>query len=184
MTFSPSVLVTDDALEMMRTAGLAALPSETGGILVGFRTEDQVVVTRATVVPDADSSRRDYMLRKQRASLTFIWLQAIAGPVAGYVGDWHTHPADVPASSTDIASLERIAAAATDLVALLVLPSSVGEPKPPYAYVGVRLSSRRFTRRRGTLTQSAPLRSTRRSADELERQAEAALREPKEESSP
>src|SRR6478672_9530103 len=138
MTCRSPVIVSQDAIVTMHAAGTAALPSETGGILIGFRTEDQVVVTRAIVVADEGSSRRSYVRRERRAQRALTHVLESAPSVAGYIGEWHTHPADQPPSRTDIESLEQIAAAASDLVALIVLPFEAGEPRPPHAYVGAR----------------------------------------------
>lgn len=175
MTFSPSVVVTDEAMNIMLTAGLAALPRETGGILAGFRTEDQVVVTQAAVVPDDGSSRRDYQLLEHRASDELNRLKADAAQVVGFVGDWHTHPADVPPSSTDIASLKLVAGAADDLVALIVLPFDHGEPRPAHVRVGCRLGSGRLTRRSRVAIYHASLSTTDITASDLERSAAAGL---------
>jgi len=175
VTFSPSIVVTDEAMEVMLTAGLAALPRETGGILVGFRTEDQVVVTRAAVVPDVGSSGREYRLLKARASDELTRLQVGTAHVLGYVGDWHTHPADVPPSCTDLATLELIAAAAGDIVALIVLPFDRVAPRSTHARIGLRLASTRPTRRAQVAIHHAPLTTTSTTADNLERCAEACL---------
>ncbi|WP_442972238.1 Mov34/MPN/PAD-1 family protein [Rhodococcus sp. WAY2] len=164
----------------MHAAGAAALPRETGGILIGFRTEDQIVVTRAIVIADERSTRRAYLRRERRAQLALTSILASAHSVIGYVGEWHTHPADQPPSHTDIESLKQIAAATSDLVALIVLPFEVAEPRPPHAYVGVhqRPESPRSSRRTRTWPASIAMATT--SADELERWAAATQLEPKE----
>ena len=166
-------------MDIMLTAGLAALPCETGGILAGFRTEDQVVVTRAAVVPDVGSSRREYQLHKQSATEELARLKVSAAPVVGFVGDWHTHPADMPPSSIDIASLGLVARATGDLVALVVLPFHQGEPRPAHVRVGRRLRSARLNRRAQVTIHHTPLTTTRITAVDLERSAEIALK-PKE----
>ncbi|MGW6695088.1 Mov34/MPN/PAD-1 family protein [Rhodococcus sp. NPDC054953] len=171
MTFSPSVVVTDEAMHVMLTAGLTALPREIGGILAGFRAEDQVVVTRAAVVTDAGSSRRDYQLLKHHAADELTRLKAGAAPVVGFVGDWHTHPADVPPSSIDIASLEVVARAAGDMVALIVLPFADGKPRPAHGRVGCRLGSSRLIRRAQVSIHYAPISTTNTTASDLERSA-------------
>lgn len=170
MTFAPSVVITNAALDVIRIAGAAALPRETGGILAGFRTEDQVVVTRALVVPDDASSRRDYTLRTAPASRELEQLTVSTVPVVGYVGDWHTHPADSPPSRLDITSLERIASASSDLVALIVLTFRQGDPQAPHARVGRRTSHNVVGRRRAT-TWPAPITTTKANAEYLERSA-------------
>ncbi len=176
MNFSPSVIITDEAMDIMLTAGLAELPYETGGILAGFRTEDQVVVTRAAIVPDVGSSRHDYQLQKQSATEELARLKVGTSAVVGFVGDWHTHPADVPPSSIDVTSLEFVARSAGDLVALVVLPFHQGEPRPVHVRVGRQLGSARLNRRARVTIHHAPLTITSVKAEDLERSAESALK--------
>lgn len=171
MSFSPSVVITDEAMDVIVSAGLTALPRETGGILVGFRSEDQVVVTRAVVVPDASSSRRSYRLRKRRAVDELAKLQADAHPIAGFVGDWHTHPADEPPSRTDITSLKQVAESARDLVALIVLPFNDGDPRPAHARIGCKLGPARSLRKAEVSIHNAVLTTTEITAQELEHSA-------------
>lgn len=171
-TFSP-VVVAKEAMNVMLNAGREALPRETGGILAGFRTENQVVVTRAMVVTDSHSSRHGYLLQKTRASEELARTKEGATQVVGYVGDWHTHPADSPPSSTDITSFEAVAAAAGDLVALIVVPFDSGKPRPAHARVGRRVGVTRLTRRVRAVTQAVPVTTSDFNGNELERRAEA-----------
>lgn len=171
-SFSPSVVVAEQALDMMQAAGSAALPLETGGILAGFRAGDEVVVTRAAVVPDSASSRSEYCLRRDRAMRELARLQAGSARVVGYVGDWHTHPVNVPPSGIDIASLELVASAAKDLVALIVVPFDAVGPRPPYARVGRRVTG---GRRSGATSYVATITTSSTDPEDLERSADTAL---------
>lgn len=162
-------------MDVILAAGTAALPRETGGILAGFRTGDQVVVTRAAVVADASSSRREYRLLKRLAAEELARLKAVATPVVGFVGDWHTHPANVPPSSTDITSFELVAMAASDLVALIVLPFDRGEPCPAHVRVGRRVSPARRCRGGRVAIHHAVLTTTGIAARDLEVSANAGL---------
>ncbi len=115
------ILITGTALDAATTDGLAALPQETGGILLGFRTPDLVVVTRALTVPDPRSSRHSYRRHRRRAQAQMAAVGLDATPAIGYVGEWHTHPADCPPSRTDIRALTATARLTTAPVALIVL---------------------------------------------------------------
>lgn len=175
MTANPGVLIAQEALAAVQAAGLAALPRETGGILAGFRTQDGVVVTAAVVVPDASSSGRAYLRREGRARSALEGLRADAPPVVGYVGEWHTHPAEQPPSSTDLATLTQIAAASDDLVALLVLPFDGTVPKPPHVLVCRRRAPRGLARRPELVSRPAELTTSSSDTRDLEARAQAAL---------
>lgn len=142
------VVLTADALTSMERAGAAALPRETGGILAGFRSGETIVVTRALLVGDPRSTHVTYELDRERAKAVLDDLRVDAPPVVGFVGDWHTHPRDVPPSALDLESLARSAADATDLVALLVLPYTGTRPEPVHARVAIAGPRRHLRRRR------------------------------------
>lgn len=108
------------ALDTALDAGQQALPREIGGILLGFRIPEAVVVTRVLVVPDPRSSRSTYLRHRGRAQALMETAFAEAPRVVGYVGEWHTHPRDVPPSRTDRRALGATARLATGPVALLV----------------------------------------------------------------
>ncbi|NTW38596.1 MAG: hypothetical protein HGA44_01715 [Cellulomonadaceae bacterium] len=119
----------------MQHAGRTAQPRETGGILVGFRDRDTVVVTRALVVDDAQSTGVTYHLLQERAEAELVDLRTSAPHIVGYVGDWHTHPRDRPPSGVDLASFRQTARSASDLVSLVVLSFRDGEPANVYGAV-------------------------------------------------
>ncbi|OHX06863.1 Mov34/MPN/PAD-1 family protein [Micromonospora sp. WMMB235] len=115
------LLITRQTLDAMIADGMAALPHETGGILLGFRTPNLIVVTRTVTVADPQSSRRSYLRRHRQAQARMAIGRGDAPPVVGYVGEWHTHPADIGPSRTDLRALAAIARLAQGPVALVVL---------------------------------------------------------------
>jgi len=115
------ILLTASALHVATTDGLAALPQETGGILLGFRTSDLVVVTQALTVADPRSNRHSYQRHRQAAQAKMAAAGINKTPGIGYVGEWHTHPLDCPPSATDIRALTATARLTTTAVALIVL---------------------------------------------------------------
>jgi len=115
-----AILIARTALEVVLDAGQQARPQETGGVLLGFRTPEAIVITRTLVVPDPRSTRRSYLRHSRRAQLLMAKASIDAPPVVGYVGEWHTHPADAPPSRTDQNALAATARLAAGPVALLV----------------------------------------------------------------
>src|SRR4051794_33447492 len=84
------VLVAQQALDAAVAAGKAALPKETGGILLGFRTPEGLVATRLLVVEDRSSSGHSYLRRRRAAQRLLDVVRRQAGAAVGYIGDWHT----------------------------------------------------------------------------------------------
>lgn len=115
------VLVPQRALDVAIAAGQAALPRETGGILLGFRTPEGLVVARFLVVEDHGSSAHSYLRRRRPAQRLLDAARRQAGAVTGYVGDWHTHPLDVRPSRADARSIAAACRDASGPVVLLVL---------------------------------------------------------------
>lgn len=114
-------LVVREELNAAVEAGSAALPRETGGILLGFRIRDGVVVTRFLLVEDENSSTHSYLRRRRPAQRQLDAVRRHAGLAAGYVGDWHTHPEDVGPSRSDVRSIAAACRDAGGQVALIVL---------------------------------------------------------------
>lgn len=147
------ILITSTAVGSATTNGLAALPRETGGVLLGFRTPDLVVVTRTLTVPDPRSSPHSYRRHRRRAQAQMAAAGIETTPAIGYVGEWHTHPADCPPSRTDIRALASTARLNPAPVALIVLAFSadgslrnhgltaIREPWPVPAISPVRMFS-------------------------------------------
>ncbi len=134
------ILITGTALHAAITDGLAALPQETGGILLGFRTPDLVVVTRALTVPDPQSSRHSYRRHRCRAQAQMAAAGVNTTPAIGYVGEWHTHPADCPPSRTDTRALTATARLTTAPVALIVLAYRANHSVTTHGLTAVRES--------------------------------------------
>lgn len=173
MASRSAVFIAEEAMAAMAAAGGAALPRETGGILAGFRSGDAVVVTRALVVLDASSTDVTYELRRDHADQALADLRATTADIVGYVGDWHTHPADAPPSKLDRASFARASAAADDIVAFVVLPFANGEPRPVYVHIGSGGAG--TSRRHRAPTQSCSHELLESPATELELRAQGAL---------
>lgn len=132
------VLVPQRALDVAIAAGQAALPRETGGIVLGFRTPEGLVVTRLLVVEDNSSSAHSYLRRHRPAQRLLDAARRQAGAVTGYVGDWHTHPLDMGPSRADARSIAAACRDASGPVTLLVLSFTATDPAHTYAQVARR----------------------------------------------
>lgn len=115
--------LTPAVIDTMCTHATAALPKETGGILLGYRTDQGVQATVALHVPDrragAATYRRSYRLAA-RALADALAAEPPDSPV-GYVGEWHSHPAPAGPSPIDLSVIADIAGASDDGVLLVVL---------------------------------------------------------------
>jgi proteasome lid subunit RPN8/RPN11 len=124
MTDRAYITLLADAAETIRNAAWAAIPRETGGILIGWRggtSRLTVSVHTALVVEDPAAAHTTYELNRDRAQIaldTYIAGQNDCN--LGYVGEWHSHPAPQPPSPQDLRSLRASARLASGPVALVV----------------------------------------------------------------
>ena len=132
------VLVAREALDTAVEAGSAALPKETGGILLGFRIPDGLVATRFLLVEDTGSSTHSYLLRHRLARRQLDAVRRHAGPAVGYVGDWHTHPKDIGPSPRDARSIAAACRDAAGPVTLIVLSYAGSEVAHTHAQIASR----------------------------------------------
>lgn len=143
-------IVTHDIL-LRRTFELAeqSLPVETGGILVGYRTHNSIVVSDALEVADAHSTsiayRRDQELAQR--SLDDRLRDEPASSYLGFVGDWHSHTGDADASTVDLTTLRENTLSDGDSLALIVV-MRLPERWKETGYVTSRPSSRSLRRSR------------------------------------
>lgn len=115
----------------VRAALLAAdcsHPNETGGILLGWRSTDAVVVTGSLEVPDIGASPHRYRRHHgaAQAALTAALADEPADGPVGYVGEWHVHPAHQPASWQDRREIIAISGLAPAAVTLVILAGQPG----------------------------------------------------------
>lgn len=117
------IRVSDRALVRAEASTLAAAPREIGGILVGWwEAEGDPVVRDLLTIPDRRASHTHYIRRHSAAQqLLDEYLRAGADANAGYIGEWHSHPAPQPPSSVDRATLGAIVRQARHPVALIVV---------------------------------------------------------------
>jgi len=110
----------------MVAAAEDGLPSETGGILLGWHEDALIHVDVALEVPDRRSTRTTY--ERDHVAATEILAERLAlepaGSPLGYVGEWHSHPLPAGPSPQDFRTLAEIARRVASPVALIVLARS------------------------------------------------------------
>ncbi|MGI5190356.1 Mov34/MPN/PAD-1 family protein [Promicromonospora sp. CA-289599] len=103
-TSSPQLILSESAEYGMIRAAIKAHPTETGGILLGVYVDGKPWVTRAIEIPSSDRSRRHYKI-PLGATHPAVYTARRDDHRLGYLGDWHTHPANVGPSPKDLATL-------------------------------------------------------------------------------
>lgn len=120
----------------------AALPRETGGLLVGWWDAGTVFIKDAVEVVDPDATSVRWSRHQETAQQILDQaLKQIAHPWLGYVGDWHSHPKPCPPSDTDLRTLAQTSSQFTDPLILLVhtppdnfkiCATHAGQPRVPH----------------------------------------------------
>ena len=111
MTAGPvEVLLSGPVHAELRAAAGAALPRETGGLLLGWwdirDTAEVIIVRHAIEVPDRRATLTSWVRRPRAAQAELSRaLAVLCHPLLGYVGDWHSHPKAYTASGHDRAAL-------------------------------------------------------------------------------
>jgi proteasome lid subunit RPN8/RPN11 len=100
--------VAEPVLEALTRASATAAPFETGGLLVGVRTLDGLWITDAVEIAVRGRSRRRFVIPSGSTRVAVDALRS-ADPRIGYIGDWHSHPADSSASAMDLRTLATLA---------------------------------------------------------------------------
>lgn len=140
---APSIDVRADAHETIASEAAKRLPLETGGILLGYREADNLVITHALVVDGGGATKDRYVRDDVRANerlAGFLSDRAEDDPI-GYVGEWHSHPAPSGPSTIDRNAMRAAAKAADGPVALLIFtPGDTG------AYFGLIARPQRLGR--------------------------------------
>ncbi|MFD0501737.1 Mov34/MPN/PAD-1 family protein [Streptomyces chiangmaiensis] len=119
-----------EAYEVIASATAQHLPQETGGILLGYREDSNVVVTHALVVDGQGASTHRYVRDDVTANalLAAFLAQRAGDDPTGYVGEWHSHPAPSGPSPTDVAAMQATAREYDGPLALLVYAPGGADP--------------------------------------------------------
>ena len=119
------VFVVEDALTSLRALAATASPFETGGLLVGVTTADSVWIAGFVELHGTKRHRSRFVIP---AGATHPAIDRLRDEDArlGYLGDWHSHPADVGPSSIDFSTLQDLALGSLGQRRLLGLVRRVG----------------------------------------------------------
>lgn len=118
---TPELRLSDQARDRLRAAARASRRRERGGILLGYRSTNGLVIEEALDVADESAGHGRYLRRSKRAQeVLATYLKHQVDPMIGYVGEWHTHPSPVPPSAVDHASMFIMAVRNKEQVALVV----------------------------------------------------------------
>lgn len=94
----------------MKRGAARAHPLETGGVLVGVLTDGgRPWVVGALELPSRTATGTSYAVARDARPAAVDQARSHDARL-GYVGDWHSHPADVGPSTTDAATMRRLAA--------------------------------------------------------------------------
>ena len=109
-------------LARLSVIAMSALPYETGGLLIGWRDSDRVVVSGWLELPTTISRTSRFEIDPGMANEALKrYLKGASIALEGYVGTWHTHPTLVPPSLVDLNTFRTSAGAAQAPLAFVVL---------------------------------------------------------------
>jgi proteasome lid subunit RPN8/RPN11 len=100
--------VTEAVRRVLIEAAQRSAPYETGGILIGVLRDSNPWVVMAVEVEDPSRGRSRFVI-PEGVTPAVVEIARQIDNRFGYVGDWHSHPVDLPASSTDKGTLARSA---------------------------------------------------------------------------
>jgi hypothetical protein len=144
---SAAVNLGPDVQEKLAGLAQAALPLETGGILLGWYNDADIQVVDAIVVDDPCATATSYHRGREQgneALAAFLNSQGVGSPV-GYVGEWHSHTGAVGPSALDAFSFASITRAAKRPLVLVVMALDTDHWEP---FVRVSQLVGRFRRTR------------------------------------
>lgn len=131
-----TVDVTEAAQAQLRELTRAALPTETGGVLLGCYVDGRPVVAEVIEIVDEDATSTAFHVPEGVAHEAVKAGRAVDARL-GYLGEWHSHPSGAGPSPQDVAAMAALAdtdAETTEPVLIIVRPSD-GEPDRVEAYV-------------------------------------------------
>ena len=106
----PRVWLSESAADTIRRAAADAHPRETGGILLGVYTGRRRPWILQAPVVESEAAARAYYEVPAGARPRVVDHARASDRRLGYLGEWHSHPADVGPSGLDSETVQRIAA--------------------------------------------------------------------------
>lgn len=102
------VWLSEGAEAVIQEAASTAHPKETGGVLIGVLAGSRPWVTHAVHAPSPTSTGTSYEI-PAGARRKAVERERRVDPRVGYLGDWHSHPADVDPSRCDETTMAYVA---------------------------------------------------------------------------
>jgi proteasome lid subunit RPN8/RPN11 len=100
--------ISEAARAALIEAAEQSTPYETGGILIGVLRDGDAWIIMAAEVEDPSRGRSRFVI-PEGVTPAVVEIARQIDARFGYVGDWHSHPADLPASPTDRSTLAKSA---------------------------------------------------------------------------
>ena len=106
-----NIIIEDTLISCLYDNGIKNYPKEFGGLLIGNYSDDfKTVFIEETILPKKYKSSKYSFERGAEGVKETLEKYYYAEHRMIYVGEWHTHPDNLPIpSSTDIKALEKIA---------------------------------------------------------------------------
>lgn len=101
------VLIAENVAVDLRAMAGAALPCETGGILVGVKARRSVWIVGALELA-GDRSPAHYTVPRGATRPAVRHARKTIDPRVGYAGEWHSHAGDFGPSTTDRSAMRAI----------------------------------------------------------------------------
>ena len=114
------VVIDPAAVRTIEDAAKASHPFETGGFLLGYRCDRGVQVMDAIELIDEMATRSGYEANGAQIQAALNEVIRTRPDGIGYVGPWHSHPAQARHSAEDRKALRRIARQYTEPIASLI----------------------------------------------------------------
>ena len=115
-----------EAANVILNAAKSSPRTETGGILIGYKYDQDVMVTHAIEVPPSHPRFDRYVRSSSQAEIfleRFLDAREPDDP-AGYVGEWHSHPGAPGPSAMDRGAIRELATSVRGPVALVIVRRS------------------------------------------------------------
>lgn len=118
----PRIQLAEQANHALIAASRRSANTERGGLLIGFREGDDIVVEDILDVPDVAAGRTAYLRREGPAQtvLDAYFARPGADDHIGYVGEWHTHPSPGGPSRVDQTAMRTMVRSNRHSIALVV----------------------------------------------------------------
>lgn len=104
---APRIFVVESVVPDLVHAAKINAPYECGGLLLGVRTPDGVWITQAVEINSGRRHRSRFTIARGETHPLVDRARQVDERI-GYVGDWHSHPANAGPSDRDFATLRDL----------------------------------------------------------------------------